>query len=119
MKAPQTTAPQPPANLTGPARTLWQTVARDYGIEDSAGLIILTAAAEAFARLKQAQEVVAREGLLTEDRYGIKKPHPCVAIERDARGQLLAALKQLNLDLEPLRQSIGRPPGSSTKFRTV
>jgi glutathione S-transferase len=45
------------------------------------------------------------------DRFGQPKPHPLLATERDARAQFLAALKALNLDLEPLRDRVGRPGG--------
>jgi hypothetical protein len=45
------------------------------------------------------------------DRFGQPKVHPAVLIERDARGQMLAALRDLHLDLEPLRDRPGRPAG--------
>ncbi len=48
---------------------------------------------------------------MTIDRFVQRKPHPLLAAERDARAQMLAALKALNLDLEPLKDR-GRPPGS-------
>ena len=46
------------------------------------------------------------------DRYGQLKAHPAVNIERDARAAMLAALKAMNLDVEPLRDRPGRPGGS-------
>jgi hypothetical protein len=45
------------------------------------------------------------------DRFDVMKPHPLLAAERDARSQFLQGLKSLNLDLEPLRDRPGRPPG--------
>jgi phage terminase small subunit len=119
IKAPSPRAPRPPASLSTPARKFWSTIRDEYDIRDSGGLAILTAAAEAFHRVTAAEEVVAREGMLVEDRYGIKKPHPCTGIARDARSQLLTALRQLNLDLEPLQPRIGRPAGLPAKLRIV
>jgi hypothetical protein len=45
------------------------------------------------------------------DRYGRTKAHPLIAVERDARAALHRAMRELNLDLEPLRPGPGRPPG--------
>jgi len=45
------------------------------------------------------------------DRWGQLKINPLCAVERDARAQFMAAMKALNLDLEPLRDKPGRPPG--------
>jgi hypothetical protein len=38
--------------------------------------------------------------------------HPALQLEKDARNGLLAALKQLQLDIEPLRDRPGRPAGT-------
>jgi len=69
--------------------------------------------------MKEAQETLAKEGLVVTDRHGQQRAHPCTAIERDNRAQMLSALKQLNLDLEPLQPRIGRPAGLPAKFRVV
>lgn len=89
---------------------MWQRLQAEYSIVDAGGLVVLTAACEAFDRMRAAQKLIAKDGMVAADRFGQQKPHPAVVIERDARGQMLAALKQLNLDLEPLK-SIGRPAG--------
>jgi hypothetical protein len=83
----------------------------EFGIEDPAGLLLLTEAVECFDRKRQAEIIIKVEGLTTPDRFGQKKPHPCVAIARDARAQMLVALTKLRLDVEPLRDGPGRPPG--------
>jgi P27 family predicted phage terminase small subunit len=102
---------KPPSTLTGPSRTLWQTIATEFAISDSAGLSILTVACEAHQRMRQAQAELAAGSLTISDTRGQLKAHPATAIERDSRSQFLAALKMLNLDLEPLEQSVGRPAG--------
>jgi phage terminase small subunit len=102
---------KPPKGLSIAAKRWWCHLQTEFGIEDPGGLVILTAAAEAFDRTKQAEAMVKAEGLTTLDRFGQQKPHPAVNIARDARAQMLTAIKQLRLDIEPLRDGPGRPPG--------
>jgi phage terminase small subunit len=83
----------------------------EYQIDDDAGLLLLQTALEAYDRMKSAAAQIEADGETIKDRFGQLKPHPLLPTERDARAQMLAALKQLNLDLEPLRDGPGRPPG--------
>jgi hypothetical protein len=48
--------------------------------------------------------------LTIKDRFDQVKSHPLCAVVRDMRAQVYSGLKQLNLDIEPLKD-IGRPPG--------
>jgi P27 family predicted phage terminase small subunit len=99
-----------PSNLSAEAKKMWREIQGEYQITDSGGLTILCTACEAFDRMRQAQKLIDTEGMVSADRFGQSKPHPAIVIERDSRGQMLAALKQLNLDLEPIRDR-GRPVG--------
>ncbi len=58
----------------------------------------------------QAAALIDKHGVCVADRYQQLKPNPAVAAERDARAAMLAAFKQLNLDVLP-PQRPGRPPG--------
>jgi phage terminase small subunit len=84
---------------------------KEYAITDSAGLLILQGIAEAFDRMRKAQKIVADEGETVTDRFNQIRPHPMIAVERDCRSAILRGLKALNIDLEPLNDTIGRPPG--------
>jgi P27 family predicted phage terminase small subunit len=106
-----TTAKSPPKGLTAQSKTLWKRLASDYGIDDDAGLLLLQTAMEARDRMKAAQEAIARDGMTVLDRFGQRKAHPLLPAERDARAQMLAALRALNLDVEPLHDRPGRPAG--------
>ena len=86
-----------PKHLRAPARRMWDRLRADYNIDDSAGLSLLEAACSAFQRCEDARELVSREGMTTVDRFGQTRQHPAVAIERDARGQMIAALRALKL----------------------
>ena len=65
-------------------------------------------ALEAFGRMREAQTVIAVEGLQISDRYDQMKAHPACGIEKDSRSQMLTSFKALNLDIEPLSKG-GRP----------
>ena len=83
----------------------------EYELTDEAGQLILQTALEAFDRMRQAQARLKKEGLTVLDRFDQPKAHPLCTVERDNRAQMMAAIKQLNLDLEPLKDR-GRPKGS-------
>jgi phage terminase small subunit len=97
--------------LSKEASKLKKSLAREYDISDQAGALLLQTAFEAYDEFQAAKGVVDIEGLTVRgDRGGIKS-HPLLAVIRDARSQFLMSLKMLNLDLEPLRDARGRPPG--------
>ncbi|MEQ8249426.1 MAG: hypothetical protein RID42_17260 [Alphaproteobacteria bacterium] len=102
----------PPEHLGQHGRVFFADVATEYGIDDSAGIALLTTAAECLDRMRAAQVAIAIHGEVTVDRYGGPKVNPACALEKDARNGFLAALRALNLDLEPLRDRPGRPAGS-------
>jgi len=85
-------------------------VLTDYSIEDAPGLALLEQAATSLHRAEQAREMLAKEGLVTRDRFDQPKPHPAAVIARDAEASFRAALRDLQLDVEPTRP-VGRPSG--------
>jgi P27 family predicted phage terminase small subunit len=108
--------PSPPTGLSPEAKGWWTRLQTEFGIEDPAGLMILGSAAEALTRMRQAQAVIAKEGLVLQDRFGQSVAHPATRIERDGRAQMLACLRELHLDVEPVRRP-GRPDG--TRFTVI
>lgn len=105
------TAKTPPKDLSTEARTWWKRLVSEYAIDDDAGLLLLQTAMEAFDRMRAAQEAIREDGVTVLDRFGQRKAHPLLPAERDARSQMLVALKALNLDVEPLHDRPGRPAG--------
>jgi P27 family predicted phage terminase small subunit len=101
----------PPGHLSTEGKNIWTEIISEYSIDDAAGLRILRVACESFDRAQSARETIEKDGLTTIDKAGQIKPHPLLACERDSRAAFLAGLKALNLDLEPLRDKPGRPPG--------
>jgi len=99
-----------PKGLSKPAREFWARLQNEYEITDAGGLALLEQAARAFHRAEDARALLDKEGCVFKDKWDQPKTHPAAAVERDARAGLLAALRALNLDLEPVKK-IGRPPG--------
>jgi P27 family predicted phage terminase small subunit len=106
-----TNEPKAPRSLSREGKKIWKDLQAEYQITDPGGLLILKTGLEALDRLREAQAVIAKEGPQVQDRFGQWKAHPLLTVERDSRAAMLAALKALNLDLEPLRDGPGRPPG--------
>ena len=103
--------PKAPKALSPAAKRLWRGLVEEYSLDDVAALAILTAALESFDRARSAKALLDADGSVVVDKWGQKKIHPAAAVERDSRAAFLAALKQLNLDIEPLRDGVGRPGG--------
>jgi P27 family predicted phage terminase small subunit len=100
-----------PDHLSDESKAIWANILAEYIIEDSAGLKILQVALESYDRASKARAAIDKEGMTYSDRFGQTKCHPLLPIERDSRAAFLAGLKALNLDLEPLKNTVGRPPG--------
>ena len=100
-----------PKHLSSEARDWWLKLTDEYGISDEAGRMLLQTGLEAFDRMRECQTAIKVDGPMIKDRFEQPKAHPLLSVERDARAQMLAALKALNLDLEPLRDGPGRPGG--------
>lgn len=100
--------PRTPKNLSGEARRIWRKINENW-ILDEAALVILESALESFDRMREAQAILKKDGIVIKDRFDQEKQHPASLIERDAKSAMLRALKSLNLDLEPLKDGPGRP----------
>jgi P27 family predicted phage terminase small subunit len=87
-----------PNHLSAESKRLWNQLRADFAIDDAAGLLLLRNALEAHDRLTEARKILKREGVIVCDRFGHPKQHPASLVERDARQQLLAALRALRLE---------------------
>lgn len=72
----------------------------DYELE-SHHLLLLQAACEAWDRMQQARVAIKRDGAYLPDRYGVRKPHPAIGVERDSRVAFARLVRELDLDGEP------------------
>ena len=74
-----------PSKLSKEAQRYWRKLVLDYGITDSGGRLVLLTLFEAFDRMREAQKILAAEGMTILDRFQQSKSHPICAVERDAR----------------------------------
>jgi P27 family predicted phage terminase small subunit len=102
---------KPPKDLPLEAKKLWLRIREEYGINDATGETYLATGCRLFARMREAQKILKREGLTVKGRYGQPLPHPLVKVELDASAAMIRAFKSLNLDVEPLQNGPGRPGG--------
>lgn len=91
---------KPPAHLSASTRKWWKTVAETYELE-AQHLYMLTAAAEAWDRLQDARQAIARDGTTYTDRFGAPRPRPEVAIERDSRAAFCRLVSAMHLEDPP------------------
>ena len=101
--------PKPPSYLNARSKAIWRSLSDEFGIDDAAGILLLTSVCECHERVAVAREMIDREGAVVADRWGTPKTHPAVAVERAARSALLASLRALNLDIKPVADRLGRP----------
>jgi P27 family predicted phage terminase small subunit len=90
-----------PPHLSKESASWFKKIATEFGIRDQGGVLILQTVCEAFDRMRACQTAIEEQGATTLDRWGQVKIHPLCATERDARAQVLAGLKALNLDIMP------------------
>jgi phage terminase small subunit len=99
---------KPPAHLQPATRKWFTSVLEDYDL-DPHHIRLLTLAGEAWDRGQQAREVVARDGMTFDDRFGQPKARPEIGIERDSRTSFARLLRELALDIDAPADA-PRPP---------
>ena len=97
-----------PRHLSADMTTWWRSLTRRYRFGPQ-HLRVLACAAEAWDRKETAREMIAAAGLTVTNRAGEIKPHPAVAIERDARIAFVRAVRELALADDDLPAD-SRPP---------
>ena len=88
--------PLPPKHLAPASTAFWKRLCSEYSFT-AAELATLQLACEAFDRTQAARAILAEQGIVTEDRFGAVRTHPCCAIERDSRIGFMRAMRELNL----------------------
>lgn len=92
------TPPPPPDSLSPSARSYWIELCAEYAIQDRPGLLLLESALTNWDHARTADDTLRREGMTVEGREGGLRPHPCVAISRDAHGAFLRAIRALKFE---------------------
>jgi len=107
--------PSPPKFLSKESKKLWKEYCSRYDFECHA-FKILEIALSCYDRVLEARKILNSEGVTCEDRWGVVKQHPAVAIELKYERLMIDSMGKLNLDVEPLRETPGRPPLDGFRF---
>jgi hypothetical protein len=102
------TSSEPPAALREAGAAAWRSIMKEYQIRDSGGLIILEQIGAAVDRITECRTIIAEQGSVIQTKHGLKD-HPLLRHEATARSQIGRLLALLNLDMEPLNKTVGRP----------
>ena len=100
---------EPPPHLSPSAAQLWQSTVETYVLQEH-HLRLLQLLCESWDEAQAARARLADEGMTVEGREGGIRPHPCVAIERDARMAVTRLVRELDLDTgAPVSERMGPP----------
>ncbi len=92
-----------PKHLGPNEAAFWAEIQAEYAVTDAQGLATLTLAAETLQRLRQAREIIERDGIIVDG-----KPHPLLLVERDSRKGFSSLMNSLGLDAVAAGD-VGRP----------
>ena len=95
--------PRPPDYLRPETRQWFASVVADWELQ-SHHIRLLTLACESWDRCQEARAILAKEGITIAGREGGVRPHPCIAIERDAKISFARLIAQLSLDGDELKK---------------
>lgn len=97
-----------PGHLRPATKRWFASVLEDYDL-DPHHIRLLTLAGEAWDRGQAAREIIDRDGMTFDDRFGQPKARPEIGIERDSRTSFARLLRELALDIEAPTDA-PRPP---------
>src|ERR1035438_6070419 len=102
---------QQPKHLTAAGKKLFREISDEIDVSDRAASLLLMTLCEQFDRMNKARAIIAKDGVIIDDRFGQKRAHPACAIERDATAAMMRAWRLLGFDQAP-PGAIGRPARS-------
>jgi phage terminase small subunit len=102
-----TTETKFPAHLSPASRAWCEAVSAEYALEAHHERLLILAAG-AWDQAEDARARLAADGTYLEDRFGMLRPHPAVAVLRDARAAFARLTRELGLDIDTSQPN--RPP---------
>ena len=102
MKTKTKTLQGMPKGLSFEAKRLWNDTIKLWEVDDPTALVNLRNACFSLMRLRQAEAIVKREGMISTNRFGVQVKHPAMLIVKDETQSMRASLEALHLDLESL-----------------
>ena len=96
-------------HLSSEARGIWERLNHDFELEFHHKVILRTSL-EAFDRMIEAREEIAKNGAYYKAGKLLKKS-PALDIEKESFNRFIAGWKSIGFNLE-IPKELGRPPGS-------
>ena len=90
---------RPPARLSASSKKLYRQILEAYSIDAPANMILMVTL-QARDRMLEARAAIEKDGCVLTDRYGVQKPSPWCAIERDSTSAMMRGFRLLGMDLE-------------------
>lgn len=107
MNPTKTAVPKPPKHLRPSTAKWFRSVVEEFDLEPH-HVRLLALASEAWDRCQSAREVIDKDGMTFDDRFGQPKARPEVGIERDSRIGFARLIRELALDVDAPGEN--RPP---------
>jgi hypothetical protein len=107
----QRSVPDPPPELGQHGGALWREIHQQYDLVDAGGIETLRQACLGCDRAEACRRIIDEQGEMLVVR-GQVRSHPLLRDELQNRSFVTRAIARLGLDLEPVRDRIGRPSGS-------
>jgi len=113
MKSKNGSKPRCPAYFEPEFREIWNETLNELCFS-TAELATFRCGLDALRRMRQAREIVDREGLVVVSGNGTAHKHPCTEVEKNAAAAWIAAFRALGLRVD---EEINRPgrPGAGKK----
>jgi P27 family predicted phage terminase small subunit len=92
---------KPPSHLTSAGKKLWRDIAAETAELDAPARLLLQTLCEQHERMNEARMILAKEGIITTDRFDQTKPHPAISIEVNAIAAITRCWRLLGFDLQP------------------
>ena len=108
---PKRQALRTPVGIGKHGRKLWTAIQSEYGISDAGGVSLLVSVCRSEDDIQRLRAIIAKDGDTVLDNYGRKQSHPLYVTLRGIEQTKRQCLAALNLDVEPLKDRVGRPSG--------
>jgi hypothetical protein len=108
--SPGSTDARPPRQLGQHGMALWKAVTSEYAVDDTGGRELLCQACQAADRVEALAAQISRDGEVIRGRGGIPRAHPGLKDEVALRSLIARLIRDLGLNYEAVRPTVGRPP---------
>ncbi len=90
--------PPPPVDLGEPEQAIWRAVVSEYR-GSLTSFAVLHSGLKMHQRAREANEIIAEEGMAIPTREGNSRAHPLCAVEREARRSFEMTFRRLGIRL--------------------